>query len=937
MIQKTILVLLWLAATTCGSAQDTLYAVSDEYMISGSFDRYSDLDRIIVEDGNCRVETISSFKVFELFGSLKKTSPLDLIIDPKGRVFLFFIDGAIYELDLISNAINYLDSMPNSTGLSGALYLNDTTWVLSSGEVFLYDVPTQIFTEVWGGIPGFNNGVTSDASIYKGEVYFVYINPQYHDFYRLNLDDTPVTVDSLFAYAPVGSLDYIYGLASYPRSCDSTTMYGVSFERFISTHPNFVTLVDIEAGTSTRLCPVDKGYSGLASLREQEIIPCHLLLDLDGDDSSGATGQDYIHAAVCPQAAVSLSDVDGLIESERPLDSLWVHFESGQLDGAAEQLVFSASGPWTWAIAPSGDLVIRFTGSSLVGDWSAALQQIQYVHSSPLPSPGRRTFEVIAWSEARSDTAYAWLDVVAGVSAGQDSTVAICSNGGVVDLSSYLRGATDLDGDWLPGGSSQYDPVGGSGMLQYVVHSAVGCASDTAQISITVHPAPLLDLGPDQWVCPGDTVYLQVSGDPYQYAWSNGSTDSVLAATQAGQYVLTVTDVQGCRGEDSTEIAHYEEEHNIVQQQMCYGDSTYFGDEWLHQSGIYTDTLQAVHGCDSIVELDLEELPYFEPAIYGDSLLCAEEVGAAFSTDAYEEIIWSTGDTSISTTVPGAGVVSLWVRDEQGCVGEAVWEIRQSSPISIKVKTTSASCPAVSDGVIRMEEVIGGYPAYTLLLEGELIEHGETISGLYSGDYVLEVTDEEGCMLDSLIHVSAGAIRKIDLGPDQEFSPGDDLQITHIGDSLVGPISWQLMGAPAEYETTGSYLRLLGLSGDVEVIGHSELSDPCVVGDSLLVTYASEYEIFVPNVFTPNGDGLNDILSVYTIDGDAEVMSMEVYDRWGGLIWRGEDIRVNNAGDGWDAAIDTGVLNPGVYVWLLRIRFSDGEERSFSGDVLLVR
>ena len=873
-------------------AQDTLYATSFEYMLPGSFDRYTDLDRIIIENNNCKIETVSTFAHFQLFGSIKEAESLDLIINKSGQIYIFFIDGTIYELDLITNELVFFDQLPFGNvdgGRQGAVILNDTTWLISGGEVYSYHVPSKSLSGGWGGVPGYNNGAVPDLTLYNGEVIFTYNGvPQYHDFYRLNLDDTPVTVDSLFSYAPVGNLDYIYGLASIPKGCDSAMMYGVSFERFINTHPTFVTQIDIENGTSTRICPVDKIYTGLASTYELDVFPCQLLIDLDADDSSGTSGQDYADNSVCPNTIVPISDVDGLIESERPLDSLRVHFQAGHWDGAAEQLLFTAPGPWTGEWLPNGDLVLRFPVAAQQVDWSIALQQIQYVHTANLPTPGLRTFELIAYSATQSDTAYAYLQVLAGVSAGRDTSLQFCASDAGIDLSNYLAGATSLDGEWLPDGTAEFDPstAPAQSLLYYVVSHNQGCSTDTARFTITVEPGPAIDLGPDRTLCAGDSLYLAPLGGGYaSYTWSDGHSTLNRILTGAGVYAITVTDILGC----TTSAA---------------------------------------------IAISLSDV---QPIIYGDSLLCPDALPATFQVTPYPVILWSTGATTPSTLLTTVGPLQVYVEDTLGCSGSSSWLVQQSDPLLIDIAIRPATCAETADGAIELAGVEGGYPPYTVELEGQWILVGESIDKLNSGQYSIEVTDSESCLLDSVLYIPAGLIQKMDLGPDLVFVPGDDLRITHRGVPIQVPIEWQVEGAVAEYESSATDLLLQELSGTIQVIASASSDEVCIEGDTLLVTYQPDYDIFVPNAFSPNSDGINDVLSVFCRDTKASVLQMQVFDRWGGLVWEGVEFSVNDNSQGWDGLQGFDSLHPGVYVWTVELQFSDGKVKTFSGDVLLMR
>ena len=95
-------------------------------------------------------------------------------------------------------------------------------------------------------------------------------------------------------------------------------------------------------------------------------------------------------------------------------------------------------------------------------------------------------------------------------------------------------------------------------------------------------------------------------------------------------------------------------------------------------------------------------------------------------------------------------------------------------------------------------------------------------------------------------------------------------------------------------------------------------------------------QVFIPNTFTPNGDGVNDRFFV-SGKGLGLIKRMAIYNRWGQLVYEGLDIPANDPGLGWDGTFRGDVLAPDVYVYVLDILCETGEPFSFKGDISLVR
>ena len=94
--------------------------------------------------------------------------------------------------------------------------------------------------------------------------------------------------------------------------------------------------------------------------------------------------------------------------------------------------------------------------------------------------------------------------------------------------------------------------------------------------------------------------------------------------------------------------------------------------------------------------------------------------------------------------------------------------------------------------------------------------------------------------------------------------------------------------------------------------------------DSLVLLDLDFYDVFIPTAFSPNDDGINDLFKVFGGDDLDEVISLEIFDRWGNHHFTGKE---------WDGL----PANLGVFVYVVQLRMKDGKERTFTGSVVLTR
>jgi gliding motility-associated-like protein len=93
----------------------------------------------------------------------------------------------------------------------------------------------------------------------------------------------------------------------------------------------------------------------------------------------------------------------------------------------------------------------------------------------------------------------------------------------------------------------------------------------------------------------------------------------------------------------------------------------------------------------------------------------------------------------------------------------------------------------------------------------------------------------------------------------------------------------------------------------------------------------------IPNVFTPNGDGLNDSFTAYNVKAGVGIDQLKIFDRWGEMIYLAKNIPLGDISKGWDGTFKGQKVNPGVYVYLILVKFLDGEVLPFSGDITVLR
>ena len=106
--------------------------------------------------------------------------------------------------------------------------------------------------------------------------------------------------------------------------------------------------------------------------------------------------------------------------------------------------------------------------------------------------------------------------------------------------------------------------------------------------------------------------------------------------------------------------------------------------------------------------------------------------------------------------------------------------------------------------------------------------------------------------------------------------------------------------------------------------------------DSIFIRVQKKGTVYAPNVFSPNGDQINDY---FYIQGEesAVVENLVIYDRWGGKVFETMNVPVNIPTVGWNGTFNSFKMNPGVFVYYAKIRFNDQSNIELKGDLTLIK
>ena len=461
---------------------------------------------------------------------------------------------------------------------------------------------------------------------------------------------------------------------------------------------------------------------------------------------------------------------------------------------------------------------------------------------------------------------------------------------------------TICDGESFPMGGVNYTTTG---MYQADLLTVEGCDS-TVMLNLTVIPCQLAFTSSDspndcQGGSNGSISFTMITGTgPYTYTWSGGTgtisgnnVEEVLDGLPAGTYDILVTDANGFQ----TLVQETVEEPTALQ--LSLATSSY---------GLY-------------------------------NVSCAESADGSITATvsggtAPYTYNWSVGGTGATIDNLGAGSYDLVVTDANGCTATAAASLSAPLPLSMELLVQSPACDDSNGGTVSVEAVSGGTGPYLYAVDGENYITGSLFAGLTVGNHVVNVQDANGCVFQEIITVNSAPVLTVELGDDIEMELGETIEL--LAQTSYPVVNYKWSGGPIEdcEDCANPSIR------PTESIAYSVTvtdENGCTATDRITVFLRKSQEVYIPNAFSPDNDGTNDIFMIYSGNNVKEVKSFFIFNRWGESMFEGYNFLPGDPSFGWDGSHRGEMLNAGVYIYMAEIEFQDGEVVIFKGDVVLMR
>lgn len=470
---------------------------------------------------------------------------------------------------------------------------------------------------------------------------------------------------------------------------------------------------------------------------------------------------------------------------------------------------------------------------------------------------------------------------------------------------------TTSDGSIASGADAGIAEVVKPGVYQLLVTTPGGC-SDSVSVTVTQDSnIPVADAGPDKTLTCDSTQFtlggLSDTGANVIYLWSTADGNIIsevdkpaAVADHTGEYIIVVRDtVTGCQSQDNAIISIDTSVANIL---LVPGDTI---------------------DCNTILTSAISTLD--EPV---------EDYTFNWTTS---DGLFASVTNESAVTVSQGGNYTLTIHNKRnGCETSSDVLITESDEIidGLVVDQHNVTCHGDDDGSLSIVNVIGGIPNYSYSWTTH--DNSSSITSLAPGTYSVTVMDVNGCIFEQEFSITEPDLVTIDIGEDRTVTERDVVRIdllTNLNPGSIETIDWsEYNGITCPGCTAFEIVAVSSATISAMIMDTAG----CAASDTMRLSVIIPRLLYVPTIFSPNNDGVNDYFTISGRQNLLNIASLRIFDRWGNEIFEKTDLPPGIPQSGWDGTFNGEKIQPGVYVFTAELEYADLSEVIW-GNITLIR
>lgn len=485
----------------------------------------------------------------------------------------------------------------------------------------------------------------------------------------------------------------------------------------------------------------------------------------------------------------------------------------------------------------------------------------------------------------------------------------------------------------------------------------------------------------------------------FEFTWQGsqetfaGVASSTATMLSAGMNVVVVVDSNSCAAADSVLITSPPEIKilAVVEAVTCFGQANGkvkltpgggtppFSIAWQGigstqdslsnlQAGTYTAVITDSRNCPKTQEIEIKEPAELKVEVdqsFSRASSCSNtndgRFGVVVNTDEginplpEDAFTWSGGISRPNSPFAeklAPGTYSVTVTDTKNCTDSTSYTVVSPPPvIGLLNPVTEPRCFGDAT-TLTVDTAYGGNGVdltdFTFTVDNNGISFPlNQAANIFAGQHIVAIEDQLGCQYIDTIVVNQPEQLSVSFNPNQvTVELGDSLQLTPIVTSTkpITGYEWLPVKGLSDNKIESPYVLTAtrterDMRDDTEFILTVTDTSGCKAEGTIFVELDRNRNFYIPNAFSPNGDGRNDEFRVFGCKGVKSINYARMFDRWGNQILEAKGIVPDCAGGTivWDGLLSSKLANQGVYVYIIEVEFLDDVKLLYRGDVGLIR
>ncbi|HPS15889.1 MAG TPA: choice-of-anchor L domain-containing protein [Bacteroidales bacterium] len=453
----------------------------------------------------------------------------------------------------------------------------------------------------------------------------------------------------------------------------------------------------------------------------------------------------------------------------------------------------------------------------------------------------------------------------------------------------------------------------------------------------------------------------------YSYSWNSTpvQTTTNLQNVPTGNYSVTVTDINGCTASASVTIGQINDlsvSASLVNNATCNasdgsatttitGGNAPYSYSWNSSpiqttadlqnvpTGNYSVTVTDINGCTAISTVTIGQVNNLSVSASVNDASCGTSDGMAITTvsngTAPYSYSWNSSpvQTTDSLQNVASGNYSVIVSDANGCTASTSVTIGELSGPEVIVTSQNDLCRQGNGTATAF--ATGGNGAYSYSWSTNPQQTTETATNLAAGVYTVIVFSGM-CSDTATVTVNSTLGPEANLNINPHITTIIDNPVSFYGSAVGDIMNWEWIFGDGNFDVGQNVQYQYSDTGTYEVMLVVVDVNGCTDTVTDIVHVNDYYAIYIPNAFTPNGDGKNDYFLPQGTYVDTTDYHMLIFNRWGNIVFETE-----KWGEGWNGTENnngsTSDIIQGVYVYKINAVAIKGRKHEYMGMIVLIK